>query len=113
MLIVIRPTFIKGPWVRKNARSQIRTVRYTPIWSLFNDIIQDNVRIHAEARYFLFSVYSVSDLLATKPPLPGAVLLEIKRQGHEADLSSPYCIVKVKIGGDVPPLPLKPSWRGA
>jgi hypothetical protein len=43
---------------------------------------------------------------------PGALSSRVKRQGHEADLSSP-CSAEVNNDGPLPPLPHTILWPGA
>jgi hypothetical protein len=58
---------------------------------------------------FLFSTASRSNLGPTQAPIqwvPGALTPGIKRQGREAD-HSPLFSTEVKIGGVIPPVPIR------
>jgi hypothetical protein len=64
--------------------------------------------VDSQSSYFLFSIVSGPALEPTEPPIqwvPGALSLEVKRQGREADHSPPTS-VEVKNGGaGIFPLP--------
>jgi hypothetical protein len=69
--------------------------------------------IPCRGKTFLHSVQT--GCVATQPSVqwvPGALSLEVKRQGHEAD-HSPPSNAEVKNGGAIPPVLHMSSWHNA